>query len=1167
MIKQTKSKKAFMSILVAFAMLATVLLNSSVILADDMPTQEPPVEEPVIEPTTEPTEPPLEDPTEEPTLEPTEEPTLEPIPTELPEVVPLVVEDEGGKVIPGQYIVVYKEGKGGAQVISAAQAMATEAGGEILFTYLDSIEGFAAKLSDEALHLLRQDERIDYIEADQMVSINQEQGPNEQATQVSPPSWGLDRIDQPYLPLDELFLYVTSAGAGVNIYIIDSGIRNTHQEYSGRVTLAFDAIQDATAYAYDCHGHGTHVAGTAAGTNVGVAKLANLHSVRVLNCDGWGAWSQIIAGINWVAANHVKPAVANMSLGGWKSPSIDKAVGAAIKKGVTFVVAAGNDDMNACNFSPARAAAAITVGATNSSDFRAYFSNYGSCLDLFAPGVAIYSSTITSNSSYASWPGTSMAAPHVAGAAALYLGVHPNATPAQVAAALIMQSTKNEVLDPKGSPNRLLSVSSEIPPAPVLASPANKALTNDNTVTLEWKTSYMNNSYQVQVDDDKYFGSENYTTMTSDLFATTSPLGDGLWYWRVRARNAYGSQGPWSAVRFFTLDTGGPVAPTQLAPLNGMMVTGTPTFKWSKPATALYFQFRYERAAAEGVYPYTSPEIKTTSHKPPVTMVVNEPLRWYVRARDLAGNWSIWSAPFSLTVLPPVPLKPVLAAPAHNAFTNDVTPTMSWNAALYALDYHLQVSTSPTFSSFLLEAEGIGATSATLGFDLGDAKWYWRVRARNANGVYGPFSAPRNFTVDTVQPDPPLQVAPAYGATPTGTPTFSWKAVPGARFYQFQYGISTNPASWVFQSGTFTRTAYKPPVIEPNTNYYWFVRAIDAAGNVGDWSPYSHFMVHPPMPGKVTLVAPVNKVETISTSGELVWQTVDYGHTYHIQIDDLSTFASPNYTYTSGVKANSREVGPLATGKWYWRVRAMNIDGIYGAWSSSRYITIYSSFSTEFDSAGNFQGWEQHPGAVWSVAGGTLQTPALVNWRTSSASYGGANFTDFTYEARMMKNTPDSNETNLYGLVLRGNPVFDSDNDWEDGVYFMAQQSSHVVWGEYTCAIAYRILNNYWYFMGGSCNGEVNWGTYNKLKVYARGSVMKFYINDMYLFSGKASGISSGRLGVVTFGQDADPTYVDWAWAGAPVLPVHYNSTKVAPPYLPTAEEMFERLKAQHEGK
>ena len=352
---------------------------------------------------------------------------------------------DSATAIPGRYIVVFKPGTPAAALTAAAEN-ARGSGGQVDFVYDAALTGFAGNLPEQALFGLSHNPNIEFIEADQVITID---------TTQSPATWGLDRIDQRNLPLNNSYTY-NFTGAGVTAYIIDTGIRITHNQFGGRATSGRDFV-DNDSNADDCHGHGTHVAGTVGGSTYGVAKGVSLVAVRVLNCSGSGTTSGVIAGINWVTSQHTTgKAVANMSLGGSPSSSLDTAVRNSIADGVVYAVAAGNSNLNACSFSPARTAEAITVGATTSTDARASYSNKGSCLDLFAPGSSITSAWNTSNTATNTISGTSMATPHVAGVAALYLQGH-NATPLQVRNAIVNAATQNKVTNPgSNSPNRLL---------------------------------------------------------------------------------------------------------------------------------------------------------------------------------------------------------------------------------------------------------------------------------------------------------------------------------------------------------------------------------------------------------------------------------------------------------------------------------------------------------------------------------------------------------------------------------------------------------------------------------------------------------------------------------------------------------------------------------------
>ncbi len=363
-------------------------------------------------------------------------------------------------------------------------------GGQLLHTYSRAIKGFAANLPDAAVQAIRNNPNVSYVEQDQTVSLKQVVSPQNQAT------WGLDRIDQADRPLDTQY-HFTSTGAGVNAFIIDTGINPDHQEYTSRLRLGYNVIAD-TLGTIDCNGHGSHVAGTVGGTTTGVAKGVSLIPVRVLDCNGSGSWSGVIAGIDWVASSTLRPAVANMSLGGGASASVDAAVAGAVAKGVTMVVAAGNSNLDACTASPAREPSAITVGATTSSDARASYSNYGACVDIFAPGSGIMSAWINGPNLYSTLSGTSMASPHVAGAAALILAANPTATPAAVAAQLIAGATPNRISSVgSGSPNLLINslgtgggYVAPPAPAPVTLTVAFKSMTGSATKTGgNWKAA------------------------------------------------------------------------------------------------------------------------------------------------------------------------------------------------------------------------------------------------------------------------------------------------------------------------------------------------------------------------------------------------------------------------------------------------------------------------------------------------------------------------------------------------------------------------------------------------------------------------------------------------------------------------------------------------------
>lgn len=385
-----------------------------------------------------------------------------------------ITQPQGPGVQPGDpnakrsYIVIYKDSNFGglkvqsADITSASLKIAGVSAAEITNTYESALKGAAINLTAAQAEKLKADPRVASVQEDFIVKLEADETPNLSAIQPVPSSWGLDRIDQRSRPLNNAYSY-DSDGTGVNVYVLDTGIRASHQEFGGRARVAFNASGD-TSNGVDCNGHGTHVAGTIGGSSMGVAKNVRINAVKVFpNCDGTTSTSTLLAGIDWVTRNHVKPAVANFSIGGGVNPALDTGVRNAITAGVTFVVAAGNASVDAASTSPARVSEAITVGSSDSNDARSGFSNFGTALDVFAPGSSIISAGITSDSALANLSGTSMAAPHVTGAVARYLQNNRTASPAAAAQAIVNAATPSVITDIQaGSPNRLLYATPQV---------------------------------------------------------------------------------------------------------------------------------------------------------------------------------------------------------------------------------------------------------------------------------------------------------------------------------------------------------------------------------------------------------------------------------------------------------------------------------------------------------------------------------------------------------------------------------------------------------------------------------------------------------------------------------------------------------------------------------
>lgn len=423
--------------------------------------------------------------------------------------------------------------------VGRARALVAQQNGELKHSYQFALKGFAAKMSTAAAAALASTPGIKRVEPDGIAKI---------VTTVASMSWGQDRIDQRALPLNNTYTY-TSTGSGVRVYIIDTGILSGHEQFAGRVLPGFSALGDNVTE--DCNGHGTHVAGTVGGSTAGVAPGVSLVPVRVLDCTGSGSWSGVIAGLDWVTQQKLNnksiPMAANMSLGGGLTSSLNDAVTKAIAAGVVVAVAAGNSSADACQTSPASTPNALTVGASESGDNRAGYSNFGSCLDIFAPGTGITSAWIGATNAYSTISGTSMASPHVAGVAALILSAYPSYSPDQVRSSMLAAATPNIVTNPgSGSPNMLLTnlfTASTAPPPPppdtttIVPPPPAPTPVITMTVTKQKSGKWVNASIYwrgaTTTNVDIWRGSTLLITTPNDGQQTDSKIGTGTWTYKV----------------------------------------------------------------------------------------------------------------------------------------------------------------------------------------------------------------------------------------------------------------------------------------------------------------------------------------------------------------------------------------------------------------------------------------------------------------------------------------------------------------------------------------------------------------------------------------------------------------------------------------------------------
>ena len=669
-------------------------------------------------------------------------------------LAPLYSINKSGVIpVSAYYLVVLKDNIGAEEVEFKSDAITEFLASQKDKTFKYAVKGFTIQLTSKDLEKVRKDPNVKYVEQDQVMKIS--------ATQFTAP-WGLDRIDQQAIPLSGSFTYETT-GSTVDAYIFDTGIKLDHNEFVGRILPGFNAITVGVA-ASDDNGHGTHVAGIVGGTRYGVAKGINLIPVKVLDMFGAGTFTQIIAGIDWAIANHTtKPAVGNVSISGPVSVGLDEAIRRAIADGIVMCVAAGNNAVDAIGTSPGRVTEAITVGSVTNTDQWSSFSNYGTVIDILAPGSNITSAWHTGINDISVVSGTSMATPHVVGASALYLEKFPGSTTDKVAQGLKASSVLNKIsLVPAATSNALLNVNFIPPPPPIpdipaVVSPVNLSTTQPVNITLSWNQSANAATYGIQVSTISSFATFviNETGLINPTKSLTGLSQGTTYYWRINATNTSGTS-QWSPAYSFSTVAAPvilPTAPTLISPANLSTAQLTsPTLSWSAVNGTINYGLQISTNAN-----FSTTIVNLTGLTTLNTLVsgltAGTTYYWRVNASNSAGAGP-WSAVFSFataTVVTPPPVGsilsvPTLQLPADRATGISRTPILTWSPIPGAGTYDVQISTSTAFTTNIVNLTGVSANVAQITTILASRRlYYWRVRAVNGTSVSG-WSAVRRFT-------------------------------------------------------------------------------------------------------------------------------------------------------------------------------------------------------------------------------------------------------------------------------------------------------------------------------------------------------------------------------------------------------------------------------------